>query len=159
MDAATAKRYDVFVNFYIHQINLIRFLLGENYSIHYADPSGVLLAGASESGVACALEMAPFRTTIDWQESALVAFEKGWIRLELPAPLAIDRPGRVTVYEDKGNGAEPRTYSPTLPFIHAMRRQAELFIAAVRGEQTMLCRAEEALQDLLLARTYIELLQ
>lgn len=158
MNEATAKRYDVFVNFYIHQINLIRFLLGENYSINYADPSGVLLAGASESGVACALEMAPFRTTIDWQESALVAFEKGWIRLELPAPLAIDRPGRVTVFEDKGNG-EPRTYSPTLPFVHAMRRQAELFVAAVRGEKTLLCRAEEALQDLRLARTYIELLQ
>ena len=108
MDDAAAKAYDAFVNYYIHQVNLIRLLLGENYRVTYADPSGVLLAGESDSGVAVTLEMAPYRTTIDWQESALVAFEKGWIRLELPAPLAIDRPGRVTIFEDSGEGKTPR---------------------------------------------------
>jgi predicted dehydrogenase len=159
MDEPTAKRYDAFVNYYIHQVNLIRLLLGERYRVTYADPCGVLLAGASDGGaVAVALEMAPYRTTVDWQETALVAFEKGWIKLELPAPLAIDRPGRVTAFEGPGDGAEPRTISPTLPLVHAMRRQAEHFVAEVRGDgPTVLCRADEALEDLELARRYIEL--
>ena len=157
MDDAAAKAYDAFVNYYIHQVNLIRLLLGENYRVTYADPSGVLFAGQSDSGVAVTLEMAPYRTTIDWQESALVAFEKGSIRLELPAPLSIDQPGRVTIFEDPGDGKTPRTWSPTLPLIHAMRQQAIHFVAAVRSEKTALCEAVEALEDLRIARQYIEL--
>jgi hypothetical protein len=94
---------------------------------------------------------------VNWQEAALVTFEKGWIRLELPAPLAIDRAGRVTVFEDKGNGAEPKQLSPTLHNVHAMRRQAELFVASVRGQKTKLCRADEALEDLRVAKQYIHL--
>jgi predicted dehydrogenase len=155
MSESLARAHEAFVNYYIHQVNLIRFLLGENYRVTYADPSGVLLAGQSASGIAVALEMAPFRTTVGWQESALIAFESGWIRLELPAPLAIDQSGRATVFEDRGEGAEPRTFSPTLPSIHAMRQQAMQFIAAVRGEETSLCEAVEALDDLRIARQYI----
>ena len=45
MDDAAAKAYDAFVNYYIHQVNLIRVLVGENYRVTYADPSGVLFAG------------------------------------------------------------------------------------------------------------------
>ena len=36
-----------------------------------------------------------FETSIDWHESALVAFQHGYVRIELPAPLAYNRPGRV----------------------------------------------------------------
>ncbi len=156
MDDAAAKAYDAFVNYYIHQVNLIRLLLGENYRVTYADPSGVLLAGTSDSGIPITLEMAPYRTTSDWQESALIAFEKSWIRLDLPAPLSIDQPGRVTVFEDPGDGKPPRTSSPTLPLVHAMRQQAIHFVAAARGEKTVLCEAAEALEDLRIARQYIE---
>ena len=34
----------------------------------------------SDSGVACVLEMTPYSTSVDWQESALVAFEHGDLR-------------------------------------------------------------------------------
>lgn len=158
MDAETFKAYVTFVNYYIHQVNLLRHLLGEDYRVIYGDPSGVLLVAQSESGVCGAIEMATHITSIDWQESAFVAFEKGWIRLDLPAPLAIDQPGRVTVFEDNEK-AEPRTISPTLPHIHAMRQQAINFVAAIRGEKTCLCTAAEALEDLRVARDYIHLHQ
>jgi predicted dehydrogenase len=75
MDKDTFESYFQFVNYYIHQVNLMRHLLGEAWQVTFADPSGVLLAGRSASGVACSLEMSPYRTTLDWQESALVAFE------------------------------------------------------------------------------------
>lgn len=156
MDAPTFKRYTAFVNYYIHQVNLMRHLLGESYQVTYADPSGVLLAGHSESGAACAIEMTPYRTTIDWQESALVCFEKGYVKLELPAPLASNRPGRVEFFRDPGDVA-PQTVVPQLPWVHAMRQQAMDFVAAIRGERKPPCEAAEALEDLKVARAYIRL--
>ncbi|MBN2301368.1 MAG: Gfo/Idh/MocA family oxidoreductase [Lentisphaerae bacterium] len=157
MDEDTRKAYLMFVNYYIHQINLMRHLLGEPYKISYADPSGVMLAGSSESGIACVIEMTPYETTIDWQESALVCFKHGYVKLELPAPLALNRPGRVAIFKDPGNGEIPQTIVPQLPWEHAMRRQAKNFIAAIKGKIKPLTGAEEALEDLKLARDYIRL--
>ena len=157
MDEPTYKAYTAFVNYYIHQVNLMRHLLGEPYRVTYAEPSGVLFAGQSESGVACTIEMSPYRTTVDWQEHALVCFEKGWVRVDLPAPLASNRPGRVEIYRDPGDGTTPLRSEPALPWIHAMRQQARNFIAAVKGERKPMTTAAEALQDLQVAREYIRL--
>ncbi len=152
-------RYTGFVNYYIHQVNLIRLLLGEDYRVLYADPSGVTFALRSESGVAGTLEMATHSTNVDWQEEAFVAFERGWVRLELPAPLAIDRPGKVTIYRDADKTQEATTTTPTLPWVHAMRRQAEQFVAAIQGKPTTLCSPADAVKDLEVATQYVTLLE
>lgn len=158
MDRETFDRYVSFVNYYIHQVNLLRHLLGEPYTVTYVDPSGLLLVGRSESGVPCTIEMSPYSTTIDWQESALVCFERGYVQLHLPAPLASNRPGRVEVFRDPGEGARPTTTIPQLPWVHAMRQQAANFVNAIRGEAAPPCEAAEALTDLEVAREYIKLL-
>ena len=62
--------------------------LGEDYQVIFADPSSVVLAVRSDSGITGTLEMAPFNTTVDWQEEAFIAFERGWIKVELPALVA-----------------------------------------------------------------------
>jgi predicted dehydrogenase len=157
MDKDGFNTYKLFVNFYIHQVNLIRYFLGEDYDVTYADPAGVLLAGRSASGVTCSLEMTPYQTTLDWQESVLICFERGWIKLELPAPLVINTPGKITIFRDPGNGAPPETVIPQLPPVHAMRQQAVNFLAAVRGDMKPMCDAAEALKDLKTARQYIKL--
>jgi predicted dehydrogenase len=157
MDPTTFRQYLDFVNFYIHQVNLLRHLLGEDYRVRYADPSGVLMAVQSDSGVCGSLEMATHSTTIDWQEQAFVAFERGWIKLDLPAPLTRNRAGKVTIFTDAAGGAEPTTVEPTLPWINAMRQQAMNFVAAARGEKIPLCEAPEALRDLQVARDYLGL--
>ena len=158
MDAETYQKYTAFVNYYIHQVNLMRHLLGEAYRVTYADPSGVLLAGQSASGIACTIEMSPYTTTIDWQESALVCFEHGTVRIDLPAPLASNRPGRVEVFRDPSKSVMPQMLVPQFPSIHAMRQQAMNFVKAVRGEAAPPCQAAEALEDLRLARAYVRLL-
>jgi predicted dehydrogenase len=101
--------------------------------------------------------MSPYQTSIDWQETALVCFERGTVRLSLPAPLASNRPGRVEIFRDPGKSTTPETVVPQLPWIHAMRRQAMTFVAAIRGEGTPPCEATEALEDLKVARSYIRL--
>ena len=157
MDAELYQHYSSFVNYYIHQVNLLRHFLGEPYTATYADPSGVLFVGTSGSGIPCTIEMSPFRSTLDWKESVLVAFERGYVQVELPAPLASNRPGRVEVFRDPGRESVPETRVPTLPWVHAMRQQARNFIAAVNGTAPPMCTAEEALEDLRVARQYLRL--
>jgi hypothetical protein len=136
----------------------VRHLLGEPYSVAYADPSGVLLVGKSESGVACTIEMTPYRTTLHWQESAFVCFQNGYVKLDLPAPLAHNRPGRVEILRDPGEGVTPETIVPQLPWVHAMKQQASNFIAAIKDEALPPCTSEEAIEDLKVSREYIKLL-
>ncbi len=149
--------YIGFVNYYIHQVNLLRHLLGEPYRVTFADRGGVLFVAESAGGVTGTIEMSPYQTSIDWQESALVCFEKGYVKLELPAPLAANRPGRVELFRDPGRGATPETVIPQLPWVHAMRQQAINFLRAIRGEIKPLTTATEALEDLRVARAYIRL--
>jgi predicted dehydrogenase len=156
-DEPTAKKYDTFVNYYIHQVNAIRFLLGEPYKVTFADRSGVLLAGESESGVCVTLEMAAYSTSIEWHEGILVAFEKGFIKIDLPAPLVRQIAGKVTVMRDNGKDA-PSYTQPIMPNVSAMRNQAKNFLAAVRGDRPAPCGAREALADLIIARDYIQLM-
>jgi predicted dehydrogenase len=154
-DRPTGKKYDVFVNYYIHQVNYIRFLLGESYKVTFADRPGVLLAGESKSGVCVTLEMAPYSTSIEWHEGIFIAFEKGFIRIELPAPLVRQIAGKVIVMRDNGKAA-PSYSEPIMPTSSAMRNQAKNFLAAVRGERPAPCTAKEALEDLKIARDYIQ---
>lgn len=155
MEEETVRAYESLVNFYIHQINLLRHLMGESYHITFADRQGVLLATESESGIVGAIEMSPFRTSIDWQERILVAFESGYLEIELPAPLASNRPGRVRLYADPGEGQTPVACEPQLPWIGAMRQQAAHYVQLLNGHPTCLCTAPEALEDLLIARDAI----
>lgn len=159
MDAETTKLYEAFVNYYIHQVNLLRFLVGEPYKVSYADPSKVLFIAHSASGVPCTIEMAAYSTSIDWQETALVGFERGYVKLSLPAPLAFNRAGTVEILKDPGKGVTPVTLHPQMPWVHAMRNQALNFIKAVRGEAPAPCLAPEALEDIKIARDYIRLLK
>lgn len=157
LDEKGREQYITFVNYYIHQVNLLRHLIGSPYRPVFADRAGKLLVAEADNGVTATIEMSPYRTTIDWQEQALVCFERGWVRLDLPAPLAHNRPGRVTIYRDPGADALPMEESPTLPWTHAMRQQAANFLAAVRGERAPMTGAVEALEDLIVAREYLRL--
>ena len=156
VDEKQHQEYTRFVNYYIHQVNLLRHLLGEPYQPVFADKSGVLFVGESASGVTCTLEMTPYATTRAWQEQALVCFERGWVQLDLPAPLTCNRAGNVTIYRDPGDSATPISSSPTLPCVAAMQQQALNFVAAVRGRPPM-TGAQEALEDLRVARQYLRL--
>ena len=147
-----------FVNYYIHQINLVRYLLGESFTVDYGGPNGVVMAGhGEESGVEYVMEMCPYLTSVDWQESAFVAFKRGYIKLELPAPMARNRCGTVEMLKDPG-GQTPEVIVPHLPWRDAMYNQAMNFIRFARGDAPAPCEAREALEDLQTAREFIHLL-
>ena len=158
-DKKAAYQNFLLVNFYIHQINLLRYLLGEDFKVTTADANGQYMGIRSKSGVSGILEMAPYHTTLDWQESALVGFDKGYLKLDLPAPMVLDRPGKLQVFEDRGGKETPKLIEPVFAPWHAMRSQAANFLRAVAGEKTPLCTAEEATKDLEIARDFLRLQQ
>lgn len=153
-DAQPDDDYVSFVNFYVHQVNLIRHLLGEPYSVRHADPSGLLLIGESVNGVPVSLEMAPWGDP-EWDESVVVGFEEGSIRVQLPAPLAARRTGVLEIRGDLGSGFTRS--SPTFTPVHAMLQQAKNFVSAVRGAAPPPCEAHDAYQDLVVADEYFSL--
>jgi len=157
MDADTFAAYTGFVNYYIHQVNLARHLLGESWRVTYADPSGVMLAGTSDSGAAVTIEMTPYMTTRGWEESVLVAFERAYLKIEIAPPMAVGRAGRVELYEDPEYGRAPIRTVPRMQPVGSMRRQTMNFLAAVRGERPPTCNAADAFADIQLAREYIRL--
>jgi len=144
-----------FVNYYIHQVNLMRYLLGEDYQLTCAGKH--FFSAESESGVNCILELEPYGTAVDWQEHAIVCFEKGWVRVDLAAPLAMQLAGTVTVYENKG--WDSYTMSPMLPNVSAMRNQAKNFLLAVTGQRAAPCESKEAVKDLRIAADYLRMVQ
>lgn len=157
LDEANYGLYVNLVNFYVHQVNLIRYLLGEDYKVTYADPSGVLLVGESSSGIPVTLEMTPFSTSLDWQEVALVCFEKGWFKLTYPAPVALSRHAELEIFREGGESGRPETLIPQLPWVSAMRQQAINFCAAIRGDIEPPSTAEDAMKDLYIFRDYVRL--
>jgi predicted dehydrogenase len=142
------------VNGEIHQINLIHFFLGEDFKVTYVEKNKVLMVGESVSGIPVVLEMIPYRTNQEWHESVLICFEKGFVRLELPAPLASQRAGKVTVYRNI-EGNEGYTI-PVLPYVSALRNQAANFIKAIKGEKRAPCTSADALKDLQIAWDYVK---
>ena len=154
IDESTHKQLFTFVNYYIHQLNFMRYLFGEDYKLTFVDKSRVLLAVESDSGVCGIIEMQPYETSDDWQERAFVSFEKGWIDIEIPPPLITQSAGKVTVFE---NGTKDGVFiTPRLPNICAMSNQAKNFIEAVKGTRKPPCTSAEAVKDLEVALDYIK---
>src|SRR5690606_12730104 len=63
MDEATYAEYTSFVNYYIHQVNLMRHLLGEPYRPVHVDANNLVLVVETDSGASSTIEMSPYTTT------------------------------------------------------------------------------------------------
>ncbi|MHB1485412.1 MAG: Gfo/Idh/MocA family protein [Saccharofermentanales bacterium] len=160
----TAARYQKMVNYYVHHLNLMRFLMEEDYEISFVDKQETVMAVNGLSGTSGIIEMTPYTTRNDWQEKAFVSFEKGWIEIEIPAPMVEHRAGTIK-YMTMDDDGEQIIVQPILPSISAMRKQAMNFIDIVTGKSSIadgtspLCSCEEALKDLYIARDYIKMLE
>ena len=152
------NKYIGMVNFYIHQINLIRCLLGTDYKVSYGEKTGRLMAGHTPEDALVTLEMNYFNPGT-WQESALVTFDRAWIRLDLHAPLTINRAGRLVVYRAASNGQPETTTEIGLPAQGAMASQAAQYVKALQGGETTLETAPDAMKDLIIARDLLDAIE
>ncbi|MBI2300223.1 MAG: Gfo/Idh/MocA family oxidoreductase [Armatimonadetes bacterium] len=137
------------LNYYSHQTNLLRCLMGEDYTVAYHDnwSGGDVVAVQTASGSRGLMEFHQFRTA-GWEEGVEISFREVQVRVKLPAPLARQQAAEVEVVYA---GGPPRTERPYIEPVWAMGRQAQAFVAAVRGEAPTVSPASEAAKDVRLA--------
>lgn len=153
-----AQKYNAFVNYFIHQVNLIRYLLGEDYRINYVDPHEAVAVGESASGVPVLLEMKGHGLNMSWEETYMVSFENGKVDLSLPAPMAQQNGGDVCFYLGSAEGRGPAWERPVMPPVWSMLAQAQHFVECVRDGKPTRSPASEAVKDLVNAEEYIRAL-
>jgi predicted dehydrogenase len=98
ISAEEFKWVEGWLNYYSHQTNLLRYVMGEDYALeHYHTGEGRdLILVQSESGVPAYLEF-PHYQVPKWDEGFRVQFRQGAVEAALPAPLARQSAAKVTV--------------------------------------------------------------
>jgi predicted dehydrogenase len=141
------------LNYYSHQTNLLRWVLGEDYTIeqYLAQPACDLVMVRSASGVPAFMEF-PHYQVADWDEGFQCFFQRAVLRVDLPAPLARQQSGRIAITRA---GAEAGTECPYVPPHWAFAEQARGFVAAAGGEGPELSPAAEAAKEVALAHELV----
>lgn len=156
MSEDQGKRYIAFINFWSHQMNLMRYLLGEDYDLVRVSPCGLLVTAQSRAGVPLAFELNTHQIKRQWNERFTLCFEKAELEAELPAPLHKQTVARVRVTTEGPNGRED--LRPDLGYGWSFAEQAKHFVACLRGEAEPLAPAADAVRDLELSEQYVRLL-
>ncbi len=156
MTKKQAEKYLFFIEYYIHQVNLIRYLLNEDYSVEYVDPTGKVLIARSDSNIPIALEMLAFSHKVanEWHEFYEAIFDRGKIKLSLPAPLARQHAGQVEIYKNRGKDSVYER--PVIPQRWSMLEQARSFVNAVKNGEKSISPASDAVKDLKVGEDYIK---
>jgi predicted dehydrogenase len=151
------RHYVSFVNFYTHQVNLIRYVIGEDYHVAFADARGRTMTAIADSGVVIVLEMSSYGLQHRWDEFYTLNFDRGQVRLQMPAPMARQRAGEVVLYRQSGFGGSgtPQELRPVFPQRWAFLEQARHFVACLRDGAPTISPASDAVKDLDVSEEYI----
>lgn len=143
------------LNYYSHQTNLLRWVMGEDYAVEYysVHPSCDLVLAQTGSGVPVFFEF-PHTRVAGWDEGIQVQFARAVLRLDLPAPLARQQSGRLTITTA---GESARAESPYVPPLWAFAEQAKAFVAAALGEGSEFSPPEDAAKEVALAHELVRM--
>ncbi len=140
-------------NYYSHQTNLARYVAGEDYTLEYAKqldlPSGrshLIFCGFEKSRANLLLEFTGHSHN-HWDEGVEVRFARATLHIKMPAPLASRQIAEVRAYEFPQKG-EARETRPFLEPIDGFAAQARQFVACVRGEESPLSPAADAVKEI-----------
>jgi len=152
-DFVAAKDKDVYngtVGNFCHDINLMRFLLGDPAAVRHCS----IMEGKDmyTARIAAIFDYVKFNAVFEtggiqsewWDEEVKVYFEKGWIEIKLPPPLLQNAPARVTVHIN-GKGIEQLAPKWSWSF----QREADHFIASIAKNQDFISSGEDSRKDLL----------
>ncbi|SDS22171.1 Gfo/Idh/MocA family protein [Bradyrhizobium canariense] len=145
MPAAMRPGYDTFLNVFSHIINLARYVLGASPTLVESNvaASNAATLTLNFGGIACALELSNAGTGA-WREGLEIAFERGALTIELPAPFVAEE-ARV-IFDDGGQISHlSRGHS------WSFQRQAEAFVSDIVGNLQPLASGEDSVTDIALA--------
>ncbi|MEM7166611.1 MAG: Gfo/Idh/MocA family oxidoreductase [Planctomycetota bacterium] len=153
--------YASFLNVYCHNLNLLRFLLGDFERVVHADLRPAARAGDAPTGLV-SFDHGSFRSLLEvgslrseaWHEVTEVFFERGKVTIHPPPAFLRNVAARVEVLRcDDSDTVETHT----LPASWAFQRQAAAFVEDVRAGATPRASSQDALIDLQWAERIWEL--
>lgn len=141
------ETYDWFLNVAVHDVNLLRYLLGNGrLSVRFAEfshPRGcVAILDAGDHAVV--LEVGKSAAGA-WRQGVEIYFECGRLLVELPSPMQRDAPARVVL--DR-NVKEPQTVAPAGDGSWAFARQSEAFVTDIAAGREPLASGADSVADL-----------
>ncbi|RLE80703.1 MAG: hypothetical protein DRJ52_05770 [Thermoprotei archaeon] len=144
LDLSEYCRYRAFLDVFCHDVNLMRWFLGEPEKIicsSFCDDmhNSIISYGDFSVGFETGFIKAHF-----WDEELKIYFEKGWIEVKPPPPLLRNTPSLVEVYS-----SSERTFKRYYgDWRWAFREEAEHFIKCVKEDREPLTSSRDALRDI-----------
>ena len=131
-------------NLYCHNINLMRYLLGEVHELKFAtlDSPTKLMVFAMD-GFDAVLELGRLSANF-WDEGVKVYFEDGWVEVLTPPPLLRNVPAGVSVY--RAGDMQEHT-QPQAPRDWAFRRANAHFLACIRSGDPVRSSGADSIRD------------
>lgn len=146
-NAAQREAFHFFVNQHVHHLGLLRFLLGQELTLHDVVRHGNSHCARFTAGeTLITLEHTPLSAEW-WEESTRLHWPDGYVEIFTPPPLLRNVPAKVRVYRHGDRGGNFSEPSP--PASWAFAREAEHFVRVVRGEEAPRVPAEHALRDVI----------
>jgi predicted dehydrogenase len=144
LPAELRDAYLTYVNVYCHNINLLRWFLGCEPQVKYAQHhDGVTLAAMDFAGVPAILETGHLPAH-RWDESMTIFFERGCLEV-LPPPPLHPEPARVMLYRAR---ERHEVIAPLAEWKWSFAAEAEHFVACVAAGSQPLTPGSDALKDL-----------
>ena len=151
-------------NYYSHQTNLARFLVGEDYRLDTARLRRVEQAESifaqcvyEPSGAQLYLDFAGEKTC-HWDEGFEVKFERAQLTGRVPSPMARRQVTQIECREVSSQG-EGVVTTPMLDCVDGFAGQARHFVSAVRGDEQPLSLASEAVKEIEFSESLVQRLQ
>ena len=132
-------------NVYCHNINLVRYLLGEVQALRFAALDGpTKLMVLAMDGYDAVLDLGRLTSNF-WDEAFKVYFEDGWVEIHTPPPLLRNVPAGVSVYKA---GSEQRHCQPQAVRDWAFRRADAHFVECVGTGAPVRSSGADSIRDL-----------
>ncbi len=138
--------YYHFIHVHSHNINLLRYLLGDPLDISYAGMDGdVNLVILRYDGFPVTLEVGGPISHNGFDEETKIYFNHGWIKINTPPPLLRNVPAKVEIYRAGNKQEMSEVYTG---WDWSFRRQAEHFIDCVLNDREPRSTGEDSLGDI-----------
>ena len=143
------KEYERFLNVFVHDINLMRFLTGESpvvNSVQYRPTSGSGCIVFHNFPGVC--EFALLDTDQYWEDGVEIIFSKGRIKIDLAPAFLRNQPARVEITKELSFANSQSTF-PKPGWTWAFRNQALAFVENIVSGTPSIASGQDSLNDLL----------
>ncbi|HNS33168.1 MAG TPA: Gfo/Idh/MocA family oxidoreductase [bacterium] len=140
--------YGRLLNIEVHLINLLRYLVGEDFAIEhvsYTNDANFTIIAKTSSGTRVVFEGGAVVTNHRWHEGVEIFFDKAILKAESAPPML--RQGYAGI-EFSFQGESKKIVRPIPEARWAFMEQAEHFVRSVAGEEVPVSPAKEGLKDI-----------